>query len=164
MIGAPSKPGFLYVLTHPSDPNLYKIGVTVLRPEQRLAQHNNQLEKYAGQVVARTGQKWVLMTYVSVPDSYWAEKSFWKATPYSDVPYRNGVEVEAMELGEVLKGLEAAMHAGIRPPAVKPRRNREWMVALLEGTPLKMVGHYRGLVTKIEFECVSGHAFMEAPG
>ena len=33
--------GYLYVLAHPSDPDLYKIGVTVLRPEKRLAQHNS---------------------------------------------------------------------------------------------------------------------------
>ncbi len=160
----PVRPGFLYVLTHPSDPNLFKIGVTVLRPEQRLAQHNNQLEKYAGQVVASTGQKWVLKTYISVPDSYWAEKVFWSATPYPDVPYRNGVEVLVMDPGEVLSGLEAARNAGIRPPVSKPRRNREWMVALLEGSQIKMIGHYRGLVTKIEFECVNGHVFLEAPG
>ena len=31
------KAGYLYVLVHPSDLDLYKIGVTVLRPEKRLA-------------------------------------------------------------------------------------------------------------------------------
>jgi hypothetical protein len=158
------EPGFLYVLTHPSEPNLYKIGVTVLRPEERLAQHNSQLEKYAGQVVARTGQKWELKTYISVTDPYCAEKAFWQATQYSVIPYRNGVEVQTMDWPEVLDGLEAAKLAGVRRPASKPRRNREWMVALLESTPIKMVGHYRGLVTFVEFECVNGHVFKEAPG
>ena len=38
------KSGYLYVLVHPSDPDLYKIGVTILRPEKRLAQHNSQLD------------------------------------------------------------------------------------------------------------------------
>ena len=45
------KAGYLYVLVHPSDPNLYKIGVTVLRPEKRVAQHNRHHEKHAGQIV-----------------------------------------------------------------------------------------------------------------
>ncbi len=156
--------GFLYVLAHPSDPNLYKIGVTVLHPEDRLAQHNSQLEKHAGQVVARTGQKWELKTYISVPDPYWAEKAFWQATQYSVIPYRNGVEIQVMDWLEVLGGLEAAKFAGLRRPASKPRRNKEWMVALLEGTPIKMVGHYRGLVAHVEFKCVNGHVFREAPG
>ena len=33
------KSGFIYVLVHPSDPDLYKIGITTRKPEQRLAQH-----------------------------------------------------------------------------------------------------------------------------
>lgn len=42
------KSGYLYVLVHPSDPDLYKIGVTILHPEKRLAQHNYHYEKHAG--------------------------------------------------------------------------------------------------------------------
>src|SRR5438552_14312053 len=80
------KSGYLYVLVHPSDPDLYKIGVTILKPEKRLAQHNSQLEKYAGQVVNETGQKWGIKTFVAVPDPYWAEKAFWGATPISLMP------------------------------------------------------------------------------
>jgi hypothetical protein len=80
------KSGYLYVLVHPSHPELYKIGVTVLRPEKRLAQHNSQLDKYAGQVVKETRQKWEIKTYVAVPDPYYAEKAFWAATPLSLVP------------------------------------------------------------------------------
>lgn len=30
------KSGHLYVLVHPSDPDLYKVGVTILEPEKRL--------------------------------------------------------------------------------------------------------------------------------
>lgn len=48
------KSGYLYVLVHPSDPDLYKIGVTVLHPEERLAQHNRDFEEYAGQIVKKT--------------------------------------------------------------------------------------------------------------
>jgi hypothetical protein len=50
------KPGYLYVLVHPSDPDLYKIGVTILHPEERLAQHNLQYDEYAGRIVKETGQ------------------------------------------------------------------------------------------------------------
>jgi hypothetical protein len=158
------KSGFLYVLTHPTDPDLYKIGVTVLHPEKRLAQHNNQHEKYAGQIVKQTGQKWELKTYIDVPDPYWAESAFWGATPFPDIPYRNGIEIERMEWQLVLEGLEAAKRAGVRPPLSKPARNREWMIKLLEGSGLKMIGHYRGLVTGVEFECANGHVFKESPG
>lgn len=42
------KAGYLYVLVHPSDPDLYKIGVTILHPEKRLAQHNSQFHQYGG--------------------------------------------------------------------------------------------------------------------
>jgi predicted GIY-YIG superfamily endonuclease len=51
------KAGYLYVLVHPSDPDLYKIGVTIFQPEVRLAQHNSQHEKHAGRIVKETGQK-----------------------------------------------------------------------------------------------------------
>lgn len=65
---APPRPGYLYVLTHQSDPELYKVGVTVLHPEVRMAQHNSQLGKPAGQVVQQTGQPCSLKTYVEVRD------------------------------------------------------------------------------------------------
>jgi T5orf172 domain len=158
------KSGFLYVLVHPSDPDLYKIGVTIVRPEIRLAQHNRQHEKYAGQLVKQTGQKWELKTYIAVPDPYWAENAFWAATPFSNIPYRNGIEVEKMEWRLVLHGLEAAKKAGVRPPRTKPARNREWMTHQLEGTGIRMIGPYRGLVTGVEFECEKGHVFKESPG
>ena len=52
------KAGYLYVLVHPSDPDLYKIGQTTCRPAERLAQHNSDYKKYVGQIVKETGQKW----------------------------------------------------------------------------------------------------------
>jgi T5orf172 domain-containing protein len=88
------KAGYLYVLVHPSDPDLYKIGVTLLRPEKRLAQHNSQLDKHAGRIVKETGQKWELKTYIAVPDQYWAERAFWGATPFPDFPFRRGEELK----------------------------------------------------------------------
>ncbi len=76
------KSGYLYVLVHPSDPDLYKIGVTILHPEKRLAQHNRHYEEYAGRIVKETSQKWELKTYIAVPDPYCAERAFWGATAF----------------------------------------------------------------------------------
>ncbi len=39
------KPGYLYVLVHPSDSDLYKIGVTTQPLKRRLAQHNRDTEE-----------------------------------------------------------------------------------------------------------------------
>ena len=161
------KPGFIYVLTHPSDPDLYKIGKTVLHPEKRMAQHNTQFKGHAGRIVKETGQKWELKTYIEVPDPYRAESAFWGATHFPDFPYRGGREVEKMEWQVVEKGLEAARKAGVRPPPaprVYPVRNNEWMLKELEGTGITMLGQYGGLVRYTEFVCRKGHIFKESAG
>ena len=161
------KSGYLYVLVHPSDPDLYKIGVTILHPEKRLAQHNRQHEKYAGNIAKEAGQKWELKTYIPVPDPYLAEKVFWGATPLADIPFLGGVEVQKMEWEWVQKGLEAAKNAGVRLPPVprtKPMHDREWMIDQLEGTGITIVDRYRGFVRLIEFQCAKGHIFKESPG
>jgi hypothetical protein len=161
------KSGFLYVLVHPSDPDLYKIGVTILHPEERLAQHNRDFEEYAGQIVKKTGQKWEIKTYIAVPDPYWAERAFWGATHFPEIPYRGGIEIEKMEWQLVQKGLDAAHQAGVRPPPLppkKPVRNREWMLKQLEGTGITMIGRYGGLIRHTEFQCVKGHVFKESAG
>ncbi len=159
------KSGYLYVLTHPSNPKLYKIGVTIKHPKERLNEHNQNYEEYAGQIVKETGQKWELKTYIAVPDPYFAEKAFWGATHFPDIPYRSGIEIEEMEWELVLAGLDAAKKAGERsPPKIKSVRNREWMINQLEGTGITMIGRYRGLVTGVEFQCEKGHVFKESPG
>ncbi len=160
------KSGYLYVLVHPSDPDLYKIGVTILHPEKRLAQHNRQYEEYAGQIVKETGQKWELRIYIAVPDPYWAERAFWGATHFPEIPYRGGIEVEKMEWQLVQKGLDAAKKAGVRPGPLRKKslRDREWMIGQLEETGITMIGRYRGLVTGVEFQCEKGHVFKESPG
>lgn len=161
------KPGFLYVLVHPSDPDLYKIGVTVLKPEKRLAQHNRQHEKAAGQIVKVTGQEWQLKMFIAVPDPYHAEGAFWGATWIGDIPYRGGVEVVKLDWQTVQEGLEAAKKAGVRPPPVPrtyPVRNHEWMLKELEGTGITMIGRYGGLVRYTEFKCEKGHVFKESAG
>ena len=160
------KPGYLYVLVHPSDPGLYKVGVTVLRPEQRLAQHNRNHEEYAGQVVKGTGQDWQIKTYVCVPDPYWAERAFWGATGIADFPGGITVEIQRMEWRQVQAGLDAARNAGVRPGPLrkKPVRDSGWMLNELEGTGITMLGRYSGLIRGMEFQCAKGHIFKESPG
>lgn len=165
-----TKPGYIYVLTHPSDPDLYKIGVTVLEPKKRLAQHNTQLSKVAGSVVKKTGQKWELKEYHAVPDPYWAEKAFWRTTPFLDIPYRGGIEVEKMSWPEVQKGLEAAKKAGLRseqPPVPLP----DWVYAYtasmrkrLEGRDITLLGYVKSMVSgKSNFRCSNGHEWRTTP-
>jgi hypothetical protein len=163
------KSGYLYVLVHPSDPDLYKIGVTILRPEKRLAQHNSQLDKYAGQVVKETGQKWEIKTYIAVPDPYYAEKAFWGATPLSLVPGGTAIEVGRMKWEWVQAGLDAAMDAGtrsLRPSEPLP----DWVLAYtawinkrLEGRGITLVGHVRSKYGKSNFRCSNGHEWRTVP-
>ena len=159
------KPGIIYVLVHPSDPLLVKVGRTTQKLERRIAQHNSDFSKAAGQIVQETGQKWELKEFFEVPDPVHAESAFWQATGLADVAYRYGVEVEKLDWQTVEIGLRAARNAGVRRYNRKPpaRRNRDWMIAQLEGTGITMTGHYRGLVTRVEFECDDGHVFRRSP-
>ncbi|MCB9800470.1 MAG: GIY-YIG nuclease family protein [Candidatus Omnitrophica bacterium] len=156
------KSGYLYVLVHPSDPNLVKIGITTLTPEERLAQHNSRYEEYTGQIVKKTGQKWELKTYIAVPDPSWAERVFWGATPLADIPFRQGIEVEKMEWEWVQAGLVAAKKAGVRPP-LKPLPDwvyayTKWMNKRLEGRDITLVGHVKSMVSgNATFQCSNGH-------
>jgi T5orf172 domain-containing protein len=155
------KSGYLYVLVHPSDPDLYKIGQTTHHPEKRLAEHNSNYEEYTGQIVKETGQKWEIKTYIAVPDPYWAERAFWGATPFPDIPYRGGIEVEKMEWELVQKGLDAAKKAGVRPPP-EPLPDyvyayTAWMKKRLEGRDIKLVGHVTSRAGKSTFRCSNGH-------
>ena len=158
--------GYLYVLVHPSDPRLSKVGVTVLDPKKRLAQHNTQLDKAAGQIVRETGQKWELKTVIEVPDVYWAERAFWRVQPCVDFPFRRGVEVEwMMDWPQVEKGLAAAARAGVRPPQPPPRlvKGRAWVNAQLEGTGITLTEQHRFRNVELVsvFQCVTGHVFTE---
>jgi hypothetical protein len=162
------KSGYLYVLAHPSDPNLVKIGQTTRKPEERLAEHNSDYKEYTGQIVKEIGQKWELKEYIAVPDPAYAETAFWEAMPLvSGLPRPNGIEVMRLEWEWVRMALGVAKKAGIRPPP-EPRtrliRNREWMIKQLEETEISMIGRYRGLVTGVEFQCAKGHVFKESAG
>ena len=118
------KPGYIYVLVHPSDPNLVKVGRTTQKLERRIAQHNTDHAKIGGQIVTETGQKWELKEYIEVPDPVHAEAVFWGATGLAEIPYRGGVEVERREWKTVQAGLDAAREAGMRSP--KPRWKPSW--------------------------------------
>jgi hypothetical protein len=159
------KPGYLYMLTHPSNPELFKVGVTILDPKKRLAQHNTQFDKYAGKVVKETGQKWELKNIIEVPDVYWAERKFWGATHWPEIPGTRGVEVLPMKWELVQRAFEAAAKAGVRPPEL-PRivRNSDWLREQLAGTGIMLTRPYRGLITQVEFRCAAGHVFIESPG
>lgn len=160
------KPGYLYVLVHPSDPNLYKVGVTILHPNARLAQHNCHVQEYAGKVVKETGQRWELKTYFPVPDPYWAEAVFWGATGLADIPYRGGIEVERMDWRTVEAGLNAAREAGVRPPKPVPdwvHANTVWMNKRLEGRGIALLGHVRSKFGRSDFQCSNGHRWRTVP-
>lgn len=155
------KSGFLYVLIHPSDPDLYKIGVTVLQPEKRLAQHNNQLDKYAGRIVKETGQKWILKTFIPVPDLYWAEAAFWGSTGLCEMPGGVPIEVQKLDWQTVEIGLEAARRAGVRPPP-KPLDDHVYAYTVemrerLLGRDIELIGYVMSRSGKSTFRCVNGH-------
>lgn len=164
------KAGYIYVLTHPSSPELYKIGVTVLEPKKRLAQHNRDLTKAAGLVVNETRQKWELKEFHAVPDPYWAEKMFWAATSLQDMPYRGGVEVVTMPWAEVERGLEAAKKAGLRTEQ-PPERLPDWVYAntaimkkRLEGRGITLLTHVKSMRSgKSNFRCDNGHEWRTTP-
>jgi len=161
------KSGYIYVLIHPSDPDLYKIGITTRKPEQRLAEHNSNYEEYTGQIVKETGQKWELKEFHAVPDPYWAESVFWGTTPFADFPYRYGIEVERMDWDQVQNGLDAAKKAGVRPPP-EPLpdyvyANAAWMNKRLARRGITLVGHIQSKFGKSTFQCKNGHEWRAAP-
>lgn len=161
------KPGYIYVLTHPSKPGMYKIGVTIQKVEKRLAQHNTNYTEAAGLIVKETGQKWELKEYYSVSDIYYSESAFWSATGIADIPYRNGVEIFPMDDNALKAGLSAAINAGVRPPkptnSNKLVHNREWMITELEGTGITLIGEKFNHIQYTEFQCYKGHIFREIP-
>ncbi len=161
------KSGYIYILVHPSDPNLYKIGVTILKPEERLAQHNSNYKEYAGQIVKETGQKWELKKYVAILDTYRAEAHFWGATPLGNMPGLRGIEVHKMEWSWVQAGLDAAAKAGVRPP---PQPLPDWVYAYtawmnkrLEGRGIALEEHVRSKFGKATFRCNKGHSWRTRP-
>lgn len=161
------KSGYIYVLVHPSAPDLYKVGQTTRHPQERLVEHNSNYSKHAGQVVKVTGQKWELKTYIAVPDLNWAETAFWAATGLADIPYRRGIEIASMEWKVVQAGLEAVEKAGMRPAEPMPDHvyaYTAWMKKRLEGRGITLIGHVKSKVSgRNNFKCNNGHRWRTIP-
>lgn len=161
--------GFLYILTHPSNKNLLKIGITRRDPYKRLKEHNNQYDKALGKIVKDTGQLWEMEKYFEVEDVYLAEHVFWKRSPLTELPYSFSNELlDISHLGPqwVEEGLEVALQAGARKnpfiapvPKQKPKRGTEWIKKQLVGTGIKPVKGYGNGVVKVWFRCELGHEF-----
>lgn len=159
-----AKPGFIYVLTHSSMPNEFKIGVTTQKVEKRVAQHNSNYSELAGQIVKETGEKWQLQEYHPVLDIYTAEAAFWGTTGIADIPYRNGVEIFHMDDKQLQAGLKAARNAGVVSRVKKkPKYNRAWMVGELKGTGISHIGQRFNHVQYTDFQCEYGHVFKAIP-
>ena len=161
------KSGYIYVLVHPSDPDLYQIGITIREPEQRLSQHNSDYTQLTGCVVNETGQKWELKEFHAVPDPYWAEYVFWGTTPFADIPYRYGIEVERMDWAQVQKGLEVAKKAGVRPSQGSvPDHVYAYTASIrkrLEGRGITLLGYVKSINGKANFLCSNGHEWRTTP-
>jgi hypothetical protein len=162
------KSGYLYVLVHPSDPDLYKVGQTTRLPQERLVEHNSDYSKHAGRIVKETGQKWELKTYFAVPDPIWAEGVFWSATGLADIPFREGIEIAKMEWELVKAALKAAKKAGVRPPP-KPLPDHVYAYTAsikkrLEGRGITLIGHVKSKISgRNNFQCSNGHEWRTIP-
>jgi len=171
-----AKPGFIYILTHPSDPALVKIGMSTRHPVKRLKEHNTQLTSYTGKVVKETGQEWILKEFFPVSDTYNAESAFWHRSPLTEIPYSLGTELIRLDdtflnWDWIEEGIQAAKNAGVRQdmnqppiPKQKAKRNKEWMENQIKGSGLVMLTKYRGLITGVEFKCSRGHVFKMSAG
>lgn len=163
--------GFIYVLIHPSDPNLIKVGMTTRNPEVRLKEHNTQFDKAAGRVVEATGQKWVIKEFFAVEDTYNAESSFFHRSPLTEIPY--ALSDELLKLDDkfitwdwVNQGLEAAKSVGIRRdasqapiPKPKPKKGAQWIEDQLKDSGLRPLKGFGNGITKVAFECPNRHVF-----
>ncbi len=165
------KAGFIYVLTHPSDPNLIKVGMTTRTPEVRLKEHNTQFDKPAGKVVEDTGQQWVIKEFIAVEDTYNAESAFFHRSPMTEIPY--ALSDELLKLDNrfitwdwVNQGFEVAKSVGIRRdtslapiPKPKPKKGAQWIEVQLKDSGLKPLKGFGNGITKVAFECPNGHVF-----
>jgi len=159
--------GFLYVLSHPSDKDLFKIGVTRRKPLIRLAEHNTQLEKAAGKIVKETGKLWQIKEVIKVDDIYLAENKFWKRPPLTELPYSFENELlYGMGYHWIEEGLKEAKKTGKRlnpniPPMPKqvPKRGALWIKAQLEGTGIEPLKNCGNGTMKVWFSCKNKHIF-----
>jgi hypothetical protein len=163
--------GFIYVLTHPSDPNLIKVGMTTRNPHVRLKEHNTQYDKAAGKIVEATGQEWILKKFFTVEDTYKAESTFFHRSPLTEIPY--ALSDELLKLDDrfitwdwVNEGLEMAKSVGIRRdtsqapiPKPKPKNGAKWIESQLKDSGLRPLKGFGNGITKAAIECPKGHVF-----
>lgn len=169
------KPGFIYVLIHPSDPNLIKVGMTTRKPKVRLKEHNTQFDKAAGRIVRDTGQDWVIKEFFTVKDVYNAESVFYDRGPLNFPAFGigRGDRTEIIKLIDgggitwdwVQEGLELAKSIGVRrdtsqppKPKPKPKKGSEWIKNQLKDSGLKPLKGFGG-IQKVEWMCSEGHIF-----
>ena len=138
------KSGFVYVLIHPSDSNIIKVGMTTRHPKIRLKEHNTQFDKAAGKIVETTGQEWAIKEFFTVKDVYNAESAFYDRSPFNSPQFGigRGGRTEIIKLidgggitwDRVQEGLKLAKTVGIRrdlsqSPKIKPKpkKGSEWI-------------------------------------
>ena len=165
------KAGFIYVLIHPSDAYLIKVGMTSRSPQVRLKEHNTQFDKAAGKVVQATGEEWILKEFFAVEDTYNAESAFFHRSPLTEIPY--ALSDELLKLDDkflnwdwVNEGLELAKSVGVRRdiskapiPKPKPKRGAKWIEASLRDSGLKPLKGFGNGITIVAFECPQRHVF-----
>lgn len=166
------KSGYIYVLTHPSDPDLFKVGMTTQTPQKRLAQHNSNFNKPAGRIVKETGQRWVLKEYHEVEDPLYAEKAFWNHIRIPDIPFQGRDEIERMTWEQVQAGIKLALDAGKRPqpsPIALEQPNYVYANSArirrrLEGRGITLLTYVKSMRSgKADFRCDNGHVWREVP-
>lgn len=165
------KAGFIYVLIHPSDACLIKVGMTSRSPQVRLKEHNTQFDKAAGKVVEATGEEWILKEFFAVKDTYNAESAFFHRSPLTEMPY--ALSDELLKLDDkfinwdwVNVGLELAKSVGVRRdtsqapiPKPQPKRGAKWIETSLRDSGLRPVKGFGNGITKVAFECPQRHVF-----
>jgi hypothetical protein len=163
--------GFIYVLTHPSDQNLIKVGMTTRSPQVRLKEHNTQFDKAAGKVVEATGQEWIIKEFFAVEDTYNAESAFFHRSPLTELPYALSNELLKLDDGFITwdwvnEGLEVAKSVGIRRdtsqapiPKPQPKKGAQWIESQLKDSGLRPLKSFGNGITKVAFECPKGHVF-----
>lgn len=164
------KQGYIYILKHPSDETLIKVGMTTRNVEQRIKEHNTQLDKAVGKLVKATGQEWVLYDSFPVEDTYNAEAAFWQRPPWTEIPFRGKEElirlIGGLDWSWVEEGIEAARSAGVRSdiskppiPTPSPKTNAESYHEQLSGIGISPVKGYGNGITKVWFSCANNHFF-----
>lgn len=154
------KSGYLFVLSHPSDSELIKVGYTTGTLKKALERVNTNSNKEAGQIAKSTGKDWKVKKSIKVQDPSYAKATFWDTS--AQHAFRGNQDVSRMSWAEVEVCLGAAEKVGVRPDP-KPKRDKDWMLEKLKGTGIKMIGDYRGLITRIDFEFQGGEVFKIAP-